>query len=514
MGFTGRRIAEGSAWLSAGQLTSTAIAFVGSIVIARLLTPSEYGLIGVALAFPMLVLGLLDFRISEAIVRFTPLDKGKRYISTAFLFKIVSAITTSLLVFTLSDYVAIALNRPYVASMIRILSIYVLCEIIASAAVKILIGAGEYHKAILLSLVRNSVRITTSILLITLGLGVYGSIWGFSVASASALVISLILVSKYLRDVKFNVKLLGEIVKFSLPLYMPVVLGLPLNQVISIFLARHATNVELGNYSIASNLLIPLNITGGAMATSIYSTLPLLLGKEDKLREVIYKSTIYTSIVVLPIAMGLIVFSKPLVYIIYGPQYSLAPAYLSLLALTGLTAVLGSYVIEPYLKSVGETTKVMKISLVNYLVYVSLVLLLIPAYKVIGLIVASVIAGFFSTLYGLYIIRKDFGLEIVSRRSIVILGALSLPAITTWLTNFLPLSSIIIKYILGAIVYLFALILILSITIQRHELLELVEMSRNAKLLSLIVPKILLTILVLSNYLSYVKNRFSANKHS
>jgi O-antigen/teichoic acid export membrane protein len=107
MGFAGRRIAEGSAWLSAGQLTSTAIAFAESIVIARLLTPSEYGLIGVALAFPMLVLGLLDFRISEAIVRFTPLDKGKRYISTAFLFKIVSAITTSLLVFNtirLSSY--------------------------------------------------------------------------------------------------------------------------------------------------------------------------------------------------------------------------------------------------------------------------------------------------------------------------------------------------------------------------------------------------------------------------
>jgi len=77
-----------------------------------------------------------------------------------------------------------------------------------------------------------------------------------------------------------------------------------------------------------------------------------------------------------------------------------------------------------------------------------------------------------------------------------------------------PTLKIIIKYILGAIVYLFALILILSITIQRHELLELVEMSRNAKLLSLIVPKSLLTILVLSNYLSYVKNRFSANKHS
>ena len=54
------------------------------------------------------------------------------------------------------------------------------------------------------------------------------------------------------------------------------------------------------------------------MATSIYFTLPLLVGRKSKLHEVVYKATKYTSIVVLPIAMGLAVFSKPLTYLVYG----------------------------------------------------------------------------------------------------------------------------------------------------------------------------------------------------
>jgi len=102
MGLAGRRIAKGSMWLSAGQLVSTAIAFAGSILIARLLTPGEYGLISVALTFSGLLLGLLDLGISDVIVRFAPLDnRGKGCVSTMLLSKTATAVVASLLVFTL-----------------------------------------------------------------------------------------------------------------------------------------------------------------------------------------------------------------------------------------------------------------------------------------------------------------------------------------------------------------------------------------------------------------------------
>lgn len=94
-------------------------------------------------------------------------------------------------------------------------------------------------------------------------------------------------------------------------------------------------------------------------------TLLLLVNREDRLREAVRKSVTYISLIVLPVAVCLTVFSKPLTYLVYGAQYSIAPTYLSLLALTSLPIVLGSYVIGPYLKSVGETVKGTKISLVN-----------------------------------------------------------------------------------------------------------------------------------------------------
>jgi O-antigen/teichoic acid export membrane protein len=513
MGVAGTRIARGSAWLSAGQFISTMIAFAGSIAIARLLKPDEYGLIGIALILPGLLLGLLDLGVSEAIIRFSPLDKRRGYISTVFVFKVAMAVTTSLLVFILSDYMADALNRPYITPMIKILSIYALGEIVNGAIGQVLIGVGEYDKAGFLSIVRSFVRVASSILLIVIGLGVYGSIWGFSIASASVLAVSLIYVSKYIDSIKFEIELFKEIIKFSLPLYIPTLLGLPLNQIVNIFLARYATNIELGNYSVASNLLVPLGIVGDSMATSIYSTLPLLVDRGDKLREVVYKSVTYTSIIILPMAMGLIVFSKPLVYLIYSAQYSLAPVYLSLSAFTGLTVVLGSYVIGPYLKSIGETVKIMKISFVNCFIYIPLALLLIPTYRVVGLIVSGVIAGFFSTLYGLYVVSRDFRLEIVGRRNVVILGALSFPAIVAWITSFLPLSSFMIKFLLEVVIYLVFLALVLPFILKKSEIFEFIELLKSVKLFSFIAPRILSIILVISSLLNNIKSRFLTNKH-
>jgi O-antigen/teichoic acid export membrane protein len=506
MGFAGRRIAKGSIWLSAGQIISTSIVFVGSIFIARLLKPDEYGLISIALLFPGLLLGLLDLGVSEAIIRFSSLDRGRGYLSTIFVFKIMTAFVTSLIIFILSDYMATILNRPYISSMIKILSIYTLSEIINGSVGQILISFGEYDKAVFLSMIRNSVRVIVSVSLILLGLGVYGSIWGFSIASATVLAISITYISKYISSLSFKKDLFKEIMSFSLPLYIPGLIGFPLNQIIDIFLAKYASNIELGNYSVANNLLTSLGIIGGSMATSIYSTLPLLLGREDKLREVVYKSVIYTSIIIVPLAIGLVVFSKPLVYLIYGDKYILAPFYLSLSALTGLSAVLGSYVIGSYLKAIGETSKIMRISFVNYLIYMPLALILIPIYRVFGLIISSLTAGFISTIYGLYIVQKDLGLSVVSIRNIIILGALSLPGVLAWLLSLAPIN-FMIETFLKFVVYMISLIMILPIVIRENEVLELIEITKGIKLINLIAPKILSMILMILGFINRDKSK-------
>lgn len=103
----GERVAKGCFLLSSGNTLATAISAVGSIVIARLLTPAEYGLIGIALIFPLMLSGLLDLGLSTAFVRFPSLSKdANKYVTTGLTFKLLVAVASGLSIFLFAGALA------------------------------------------------------------------------------------------------------------------------------------------------------------------------------------------------------------------------------------------------------------------------------------------------------------------------------------------------------------------------------------------------------------------------
>ena len=98
-----------------------------------------------------------------------------------------------------------------------------------------------------------------------------------------------------------------------------------------------------------------------------YSQLSFIAREDYKLKDAFRKATFYTSIIIPSL-------------LIYGCAYTLAPTYLCLLVLGGLLAPLGSYVIEPYLNSVGETKKTLRVRAFNMAVGLPLATLLVMKY--------------------------------------------------------------------------------------------------------------------------------------
>ena len=124
--------------------------------------------------------------------------------------------------------------------------------------------------------------------------------------------------------------------------------------------------------------------------------------------------------------------------------------------------------------------------------YVPLALLLIPPYRVFGLIVASIVAGFSLILYGLRIVSRDFMLELVNKHNVIILGAFSIPAVVARLAVTLLTSSTLVRLLLGVSAHLTFLLIMIPLTIGGSEVLELIEIAKRVRLLSFIGPRALL----------------------
>jgi O-antigen/teichoic acid export membrane protein len=501
----GKRVVVGSFLISSGNFIATLISAVGSIIITRLLTPSEYGLIGIALMYPLMLSGLMDFGLSNALLRYSSIDKQGRYVGVGVLIKFVVAVVSGVAVFIFADAMALSLARPYLAFMIKVLSLYTFSYILLDALGQVLLGLDEYGKAMLIGIVRNVLRVSIAVVLILLGLGVYGAVLSFSVAYTSILPLATFFVMRRARLFTFDRKVFKEILIYSIPLYIPVLLGVPAGQLINMLLTWYVSDEEIGNYRIAQNLLTPLNIVGGGILTALFSSFPLLVNEEYKLRDAVKKSAFYTSLVIPPIAFALIAFSEPVTMLIYGEAYGSAPKYLSLLALQSVLTCFGGSAIGIYLNSVGATTKTMRITILNMMFSVVIIPILIPVLRVEGFIIAQLVASLLSTLYGLKILCRDFSIKIDVVEN---LKALTPSAIS--LASTLAIKSLMGNHstylFIEAVAYTTILLTTIPLFVGENNLAELRDLSKSIKYFGELASKIISVELKIATTLHNIKH--------
>jgi peptidoglycan biosynthesis protein MviN/MurJ (putative lipid II flippase) len=137
----------------------------------------------------------------------------------------------------------------------------------------------------------------------------------------------------------------------------------------------------------------------------------------------------YTSLVVVPTTVALVLFSKELVFALYGSSYGSAPVYLSIYAVNFLNAVLGSLVLVNLFTGQGDTRTPFKIGIVTFF----LSLLLAPAMTsnmgVTGPMVSTLVSGLVSAVLYLLLSRRTYGVDIGFSSSLKVLLSSVLAAV-------------------------------------------------------------------------------------
>jgi len=408
------KVASGGMILSAGNLAYSTISAIGSIVVARMLGPADYGVMGIALIYPMMLSGLADLGLSTAIARFASLGDLRGALTALWLRVIASAVFAMALIL-LAPYMAASLQRSYLTPMIQLLSIYAFASGALASATAFLAGVNRYQDLALINLVAAAARVSLSIALVLAGYGVYGALWGFSIGYSLAVIYALVkLVSLAGQAPSFAKPVLMGVLGYSLPLYVPGLIGIPLSQFYNILRAVYVTDVEVGNYQIASNLLAPISIATSSLSTALFTTLPQLVNRDYELRDAVNKAARYTAIVIAPIATALALFSKQVVYVVYGPKYELAPLYLSIMAFSSLLAPFG--VVTMYLNIIGATKATMMLNIISLAMGLPITWILLVRYGMLGAVVASLVGSALSAALSLIIVERRYSVKVeVSR---------------------------------------------------------------------------------------------------
>ncbi|MCS7107118.1 MAG: oligosaccharide flippase family protein [Acidilobaceae archaeon] len=404
----GERIAKGAALLTFGSLLSLFLSALGSIVVARELGPAQYGLVTIAMILPNLLFVLLDLGLTAALVRYTSLGRSD-VVGTALALRTLIALLGGLANFLLAPLFVALIGRPELTEAVRLLSIFTTTHLLFSTANYILVGMGRYGESVLAGVLFTTLKVTLAIALVLSGYGVLGALLAHVI---SGLLVHLSTFGRallLLRSLRFSPPALRELFAYSIPLYLPSLIGAPLGQIYYAFMASVSSNEEVGNLSVAYNFLAPLNALGGALSASVLSVLPSLASQE---RERAVRNVLRLTSLLLPsLSLGLVLLSEPAVKLLYGEKYQLAPLFLSAYLLGYLLTPLGSLLWHSYFASIGKSTVILRASIVQNLIGAPLYLGLTYSAGALGFVVAGILSGALSTLYMLRAADISAGIE-------------------------------------------------------------------------------------------------------
>jgi O-antigen/teichoic acid export membrane protein len=482
-----------------GLATSTVISALGTIVIARLLSPSEYGLVTVALMAPNLVTLFRDWGVDSAIIKYTAQYRSENKMSelnnimvAGLFFELITGFLLSLILFFLAGFIAVRIfNRPETIPLIQIASFIVFAGVLLNASQSFFTGYEKMKLSSITMVCQSVFKTVLSPLLVIFGLGAFGVILGTTISVLAAGLISILLlyvaVYRNLQDSNIDKPKIMETVKFmlryGLPLSISVILGGLLSQFYNFLVAVYCTDAMIGNYSVATNFAILITFFSMPISTVLFPAFSKLNPKEEyeTLRVVFQLSVKYASLLIVPAAAATITLSRPAISTLFGEKYSYAPLYLALLAASYLFVAFGSLSVGNLIASQGKTSINLELTLINIAFGFPLCIVLIREFGIVGLIVTKLVANIPSLLVGLWYVKKQFALMPDFISSIKILISSSLAAIFTYIIVLQLSLSDWAELLIGATTFLSIYIatIILLDTIDRIDLRNLREMAKE-----------------------------------
>jgi stage V sporulation protein B len=491
-------ISKGTYQLFVGNLISTILLAVTSIIVGRLLGPDTFGLYTIALIVPGYVYLVLRWGLTSTVTRYATKysSEGNERKATSFSYTIsvlhmVAGLVAVGLLIPFSNAISTdILHRPDLSTgfIIPLMLLSVVGQIMFSNGTAAFVGLHEFGKAAIFQIILGFVKLVTSVLLILIGFSVLGAVAGYTFAFIVAGGISLgLLVRRNKSLVPDNIKeAINTSVKYAPPIYFSQFLFTIIPPFQSTILAYTVSNTEIGWYGAALNIVTLITLFTYPVSTAL---LPLfsknVRGGNQELADLYRQSVRYSALFITPVAMLVMALSTPLATAIFGNVYEPSGNYLILLAIVSLLAGLGNISWAPFLYGVAETRKAFLATAAGSAVSIVGSLIFVFYFGVYGIIIGTILGSIVSLALGTRFVSKILEANLRIRLVWRIYLSSAISALAIYPISLFRLNSYFVV-VAGGVFFLLILIPILASTkgLTRDDMIELQEQFKEVKLMS------------------------------
>ena len=393
-------------WTSLQKYSTMLISFISGIILARLLTPYDYGCIGMLSIFMVLAEAFIDGGFGSALIQ--KKRPTQEDYSTIFWFNV----SMSVLLYTILYVSAPAIARFY--------DIPLLCDVLRVQGLVLFIYAfniiqrNQLRKKLNFK-VLSIVTITTSItsLLITIIMAYYDfGVWALVAQNIITAAIPALVFWFYIkwRPIwTFSVKSFKELFSFGFYMFLTHLLNQFGHQLQGLLIGKMYNPATMGYYSKAhgTEKLASISISSVMMQV----TYPLYAEVQDdkkQLANMIKRITITISFIIFPMMFILLLCAKPFFLLLYSDRWLPSVPYFQTLCLAGLAACLQS-VNNNAIAAVGKSKVMFVWTVVKRSIGICLMVGGLFLFGMKGLLASVVISTWFSYFVNICQVSKFIG---------------------------------------------------------------------------------------------------------
>jgi|GEM_PF-1739122 len=407
----GDKARQSAKWCFSLHFFHKIVFFICGIILARILTPEDFGLAAISITLDLLTWFVMSFGINAAIVHFQ--DNMEKRLNAAFWMFLIFTSLLSLGLIVCASLIAEFYSAPIVVHII-----------IFSAVAFFIQGFGLVHKAILfremdfkkISILDSSVETLRNISFVVLAFSGF-RVWSFIYPKIFIALISVVCLWKmtgWIPKKEFNFKYWPDMFKYSKNVFLGNILDFILNNSTHVLIGGMVGPAALGLYSFANDKSMMM-INNVAYPTSMVSfpAYTKLRDHTEKLKEAFISTIKSLSLVTFPYTTGQITLVREYVICFYGSKWE--PAVLvfqMLLIYTMIKSV--SYAGNALLQGIGRPDIVFKWNLFYIPVLLSAIFIGNKAGGIYGIGALISVCGSFMALGYLVVIFKVLKWSLVS----------------------------------------------------------------------------------------------------
>lgn len=351
---SGAQAASALKWRAAEQIAIKLLFIVRTPVLARLLSPDDFGLLAIGLVSLDILLRLTNVGMVPALVQKE--DVERTHYSVAWSVGIVRSLTVGVAVFFAAPYIAATFGEVRATPIIQFLALRPLLQSLASIGVADLTRSLNFRSLAILRLSDMGLDAIVSI-----GLAPFIGVWALVAGAITGPFVYVVLsyiIAPYRPRFTLDRSAAASLIRFGQWIFLSGIIGLAGRFLLQAIISRQLGTAELGLYYLAGKIAYTTTeVSAELIGTVAFPWFSRLQHDREEAEKMFRAMLRGMAIILIPICAMLIALAPSIVEDLLGPRWLGAEHVIQVMVVASLIGAYGDAV-APILRGLGQPHRV------------------------------------------------------------------------------------------------------------------------------------------------------------